>query len=91
MIGPELHDRRNWVSSLPPDPITDHSEAENKSWGGDHTGKQQTLRHADLALPLSRIILLLLHRLWKGQWCHYEELGLHCLDLRTRPKQFIAN
>lgn len=52
MIGPELHDRRNWVSSLPPDPMTDHSEAANKSWGGDRSGKQQTSRHADLALPL---------------------------------------
>lgn len=37
MSGPKLHDRRNWVSSLPQDPMTDHSETANKSWGGVHT------------------------------------------------------
>lgn len=69
--------------------MTEHSEAE--AWGGDHTGKQQTLRPADFTLPLSGIILLLLHRLWKVQWCHCEVPGLHCLDLRNRPQQVIAN
>lgn len=81
MIGPELHDRRNWVSSLPQDPMTDHSETEYKNWGGDRTGNRQTLRTSDLALCLSRIILLLLHSLWKGQCDHGEELNLHCLGL----------
>lgn len=83
MIGPELHDRRNWVSSLPQDPMTDHSETENKSWGGVHTGKRQTLRGTDLALRLSRIILLILHSLWKGQCGQGQPLSLHCLGLRN--------
>lgn len=65
MIGPRLHERSNWVSSLPQDPMTDHSETANKSWGGVHTRKRQTLRGTDLLLLLSRIILLILHSLWK--------------------------
>lgn len=85
MTGPKLHDRRNWVSSLPPDPMTDHSESANKSWGGVHTGKRQTLRGTDLVLRLSRIILLILHSLWKGQCGQGEPLSTRCLGLRNGP------
>lgn len=85
MIGPKLRDRRNWVSSLPQDPMTSHSETASERWGGVHAGKWQTLRGTDLALRLSRIILLVLHSLWKGQCGQGEPLSLQCLGLRNGP------
>ena len=66
MIGPKLRGRRNCVTALPQDPMTNHSQTASKGWGGVHKGKKQTLRSNDLALLLSRIILLILHSLWKG-------------------------
>lgn len=83
MIGPKLHDRGNWVSSLPQDPMTDYSETASESWGGVHAGERQTLRGTDLALCLSRIILLILHSLWKGQRGQGEPLSLQCRALRN--------
>lgn len=83
MNGPKLLDRRNQVFSLPQDPMTDHSETASKSWGGVYAGKRKTLRGTDLALLLSRIILLILHSLWKGQCGQGEPRSLQCLGLRT--------
>lgn len=88
MIGPKLPDRRNWVSSLPQDPMTDLSETANKSWGGVRGGKRQTLRGTDLALLL-RIILLILHSLWKGQCGQREPLSLQYLGLRNGQLQLF--